>query len=142
MKLVLASTIAATVAVQVVAIPLEQRQACPNIHIFGARETTVPSGYGSAGTFVNLILNAYPGATAEVINYPAQGGSNGAYAASVRTGTQVSLRSSLLSYLACGICGGKRGLTSEVMDRMSRIRSMPSIHAARLPGSCMWATHR
>ena len=68
---------------------LHQRQSCPNIHIFGARETTVPSGYGSAGTFVNLILNAYPGATAEVINYPAQGGTNSAYAASVRTGTQV-----------------------------------------------------
>jgi acetylxylan esterase len=75
----------------VLSIPLEQRQACPNVHVFGARETTVPSGYGSAGTFVNLILNAYSGATAEVINYPAQGGTNDAYAASVRAGTQVCL---------------------------------------------------
>jgi acetylxylan esterase len=57
------------------AAPLEKR-ACPNIHIFGARETTAPAGYGSAGTVVNLILNAHPGSTAEVINYPAAGGNS------------------------------------------------------------------
>ena len=70
------------------ASPLQERQACPNIHIFGARETTAPAGYGSAGTFVNLILNAYPGSTAEAINYPAAGGTNAAYASSVQQGTQ------------------------------------------------------
>ncbi|KAL2185726.1 carbohydrate esterase family 5 protein [Thermothelomyces heterothallicus CBS 203.75] len=37
---------------------LAKRQ-CPQIHIFGARETTAPPGYGTAGTVVNLILNAY-----------------------------------------------------------------------------------
>ncbi|KAL2171412.1 hypothetical protein VTG60DRAFT_3055 [Thermothelomyces hinnuleus] len=52
---------------------LAKRQ-CPQIHIFGARETTAPPGYGTAGTVVNLILNAFPGATAEAINYPACGG--------------------------------------------------------------------
>ena len=59
----------------VVAAPLEldARQSCPAIHIFGARETTAPPGYGSAGTVVNLILNAHPGSTAEAINYPASG---------------------------------------------------------------------
>ncbi|KAK5171861.1 uncharacterized protein LTR77_003497 [Saxophila tyrrhenica] len=83
---------------------LEARQSCPQIHIFGnqiyqkiskmvltivkgARETTAPPGYGSAGTVVNLILNAYPGSTAEVLNYPASG-SNPTYSQSVATGTQ------------------------------------------------------
>lgn len=65
---------------------VEQRQSCPNIHIFGARETTAPAGYGTGGQFVNLILNAYPGSTAEPIVYPAQGDS--AYGASVQQGTQ------------------------------------------------------
>jgi acetylxylan esterase len=67
------------------AAPLEKR-ACPNIHIFGARETTAPAGYGSAGTVVNLILNAHPGSTAEVINYPAAGGNS--YASSVQAGVK------------------------------------------------------
>jgi acetylxylan esterase len=53
---------------------LEARQSCPSIHIFGARETTVPPGYGTAGFIVNLVLNAHPGATAEAISYPACGG--------------------------------------------------------------------
>lgn len=53
---------------------LIERQSCPSIHVFGARETTVGPGYGSAGTVVNLILNAYPGSTAEAIVYPACGG--------------------------------------------------------------------
>ncbi len=69
-------------------LQFEERQACPNIHIFGARETTAPAGYGSAGTFVNLILSAFPGSTAEAINYPAAGGTNAAYASSVQQGTQ------------------------------------------------------
>jgi acetylxylan esterase len=67
------------------AAPLEKR-ACPNIHIFGARETTAPAGYGSAGTVVNLILNAHPGSTAEVINYPAAGGNS--YGSSVQAGVK------------------------------------------------------
>jgi acetylxylan esterase len=78
----------ALLAVGAAAAPLEERQSCPNIHVFGARETTAPAGYGSAGTFVNLILQAYPGSTAEAINYPAQGNSNQAYASSVQAGTQ------------------------------------------------------
>jgi acetylxylan esterase len=51
-----------------------ERQSCPKIHVFGARETTAPAGYGTAGVVVNLVLNAYPGSTAEAINYPACGG--------------------------------------------------------------------
>jgi len=43
---------------QVFAAPveLEERQSCPGIHVFGARETT--AGYGSSGTVANLIVNA------------------------------------------------------------------------------------
>ncbi|KAJ6479334.1 putative acetyl xylan esterase [Mycena vitilis] len=47
---------------------------CPQVHIFGARETTVPPGYGTAGAVVTSIQGAFPGATAEAINYPACGG--------------------------------------------------------------------
>ncbi|EPS29233.1 Acetylxylan esterase 2 [Penicillium oxalicum] len=60
-----------------IAAPLEgsvEKRSCPSIHIFGARETSVSPGYGSAGTVVNSILSAYPGSTAEAINYPACGG--------------------------------------------------------------------
>ncbi|KDR73829.1 hypothetical protein GALMADRAFT_141611 [Galerina marginata CBS 339.88] len=55
------------------AVEIEKR-ACPNIHVFGARETTAPPGYGTAGVVVNLVLGAHPGATSEAINYPACGG--------------------------------------------------------------------
>ena len=53
---------------------IQERQSCPQIHIFGARETTAPAGYGTASVVVNLVLNAFPGSTAEAINYPACGG--------------------------------------------------------------------
>lgn len=73
------------------ASPLEERQSCPSIHVFGARETTVSPGYGSAATVVNLILNAYPGSTSEAISYPACGGQSScggvSYSSSVQQGT-------------------------------------------------------
>lgn len=47
---------------------------CPAVHVFGARETTVPPGFGTAGPVVNSIVSAFPGATSEAINYPACGG--------------------------------------------------------------------
>jgi acetylxylan esterase len=69
---------------------LAKRQ-CPEIHIFGARETTVAPGYGTAGTVVNLIKQAYPGATSEAISYPACGGQSSCggvqYGDSARQGT-------------------------------------------------------
>ena len=55
-------------------VDLEARQSCPEVHVFGARETTVSPGYGTAGVVVNLVLQAYPGSTAEAISYPACGG--------------------------------------------------------------------
>ncbi|PPR06362.1 hypothetical protein CVT24_002475 [Panaeolus cyanescens] len=67
-------------------------QSCPGVHIFGARETTAPAGYGTAGTVVNLVLGAYPGSTAEAINYPACGGQSQcggvSYASSVQQGVR------------------------------------------------------
>ncbi|KAL5364370.1 cutinase [Aspergillus floccosus] len=63
-----------------------KRQSCPNVHVFGARETTAPAGFGTAGTVVDLILNAHPGATSEAIDYPAVG--DNAYASSVQQGVQ------------------------------------------------------
>ncbi|KAG4026251.1 hypothetical protein MFRU_043g00550 [Monilinia fructicola] len=53
---------------------IDTRATCPDIHVFGARETTASAGYGTAGVVVNLILNAHPGATSEAIVYPACGG--------------------------------------------------------------------
>ncbi|ELR10772.1 hypothetical protein GMDG_05027 [Pseudogymnoascus destructans 20631-21] len=70
---------------------LEERQSsCPGIHIFGARETSVSPGYGTAGVVVNLVLNAHSGSTAEAIVYPACGGQSScggvSYANSVQQG--------------------------------------------------------
>jgi hypothetical protein len=66
-------------------------QSCPSIHIFGARETTVSPGYGSAGALVQQVQSAYPGATAEAITYPACGGQSSCggvqYGDSARQGT-------------------------------------------------------
>ena len=68
------ATLLATAGSFASAFALEPRQSCPAIHVFGARETTAPAGYGTAGVVVNLVLNAHPGATSEAISYPACGG--------------------------------------------------------------------
>ncbi|KAG8868802.1 hypothetical protein FRB97_001894 [Tulasnella sp. 331] len=47
---------------------------CPQVHVFGARETTAPPGYGSAAVVTNEVLAVYPGSTSEAISYPACGG--------------------------------------------------------------------
>jgi acetylxylan esterase len=66
-------------------------QSCPDIYVFGARETTVSPGYGSAGALVNMIINAHSGATSEAISYPACGGQSSCggvqYGDSARQGT-------------------------------------------------------
>ncbi|KAL9051611.1 MAG: hypothetical protein Q9162_005917 [Coniocarpon cinnabarinum] len=76
------------------AAPAEKRAACPNIHIFGARETSVSPGYGSSATVVNGLLSAYPGSTAEAISYPACGGQAScgslSYSQSVTQGIQAA----------------------------------------------------
>ncbi|KAI0858208.1 cutinase-domain-containing protein [Xylaria cubensis] len=53
---------------------IAERQSCPGVYIFGARETTAPPGYGTAGGLVNQVLAAYPGSQASAISYPACGG--------------------------------------------------------------------
>lgn len=75
------------------AIPLEggmEKRSCPAVHVFGARETTASPGYGSSSTVVNGVLSAYPGSTAEAINYPACGGQSScggaSYSSSVAQG--------------------------------------------------------
>ncbi|PPR06361.1 hypothetical protein CVT24_002474 [Panaeolus cyanescens] len=82
----------ATLAVVASALTTTFAQSCPNIHVFGARETTAPAGYGTAGSVVNLVLQAYPGATSEAIVYPACGGQSQcggiSYANSVVQGTR------------------------------------------------------
>ncbi|KZV60135.1 carbohydrate esterase family 5 protein [Peniophora sp. CONT] len=74
------------------ATALDVRAACPQLHIFGARETTAPPGFGTAGPVVQSIMNAFPGSTSEVINYPACGGQAScgsvSYANSVLQGVQ------------------------------------------------------
>lgn len=64
---------ALTATVLLALSPLALAQ-CPQVHIFGARETTVPPGYGTSQAVVNSIISAFPGATSEAINYPACGG--------------------------------------------------------------------
>ncbi|CAK7202656.1 hypothetical protein SEUCBS139899_005382 [Sporothrix eucalyptigena] len=59
---------------------------CPQLHIIAARETTAPPGFGAAQTLVDLITNAFPGATSEAIIYPAAGNSNQNYSLSVTAG--------------------------------------------------------
>ncbi|KAF5563748.1 acetylxylan esterase precursor [Fusarium phyllophilum] len=67
-------------------------QSCPDIHIFGARETSVSPGFGSAGQLVDMIKADHPGATSEAIDYPACGGQASCggvqYGDSAKQGTQ------------------------------------------------------
>lgn len=72
------STAAATFSLATLAaatpVAIEERQSCPKVYIFGARETTVGPGYGTAGGLVTQVQQAFPGAGAEAIVYPACGG--------------------------------------------------------------------
>lgn len=86
-----AFTLLSTYGLLASASPIEERQSCPGVHVFGARETTVSPGYGSSSTVVNLVLAAYPGSTSEAITYPACGGQSScggiAYGDSANQGT-------------------------------------------------------
>lgn len=90
----LSQAIALLLLAHVLASPMEvlQRDSCPSVHVFGARETTAPAGMGSAGTVVNLICQAHSGATSEAINYPACGGQSAcggvSYGDSAKRGVQ------------------------------------------------------
>ena len=60
------ATVALTGLSAASAIP-QSNANCSDIHVFGARETTAPPGYGSSSTVVNLILGAYECATSEAM---------------------------------------------------------------------------
>jgi acetylxylan esterase len=81
-------------AAQAVASPnflVERQGNCPKLHIFGARETTAPAGYGTSQSIVQAVQQAHPGATTEALNYPACGGQSQCggiqYGDSVKRGT-------------------------------------------------------
>ncbi|KAK5797738.1 hypothetical protein VI817_004029 [Penicillium citrinum] len=78
-----------------------KRADCPKVHVFGARETSVPPGYGSSSTVVNAITSSYSGTTAEAINYPACGGQSScggvSYSSSVTQGVK-AVASAVNSY--------------------------------------------
>lgn len=84
---------------------LEERQSCPSIHIFGARETTASPGYGSSASVVNAVLSAYPGSTAEAISYPACGGQascgGASYSSSVQQGIAAAASAVNSFYTRC-----------------------------------------
>ncbi|KAF8853884.1 alpha/beta-hydrolase [Acephala macrosclerotiorum] len=67
------TVVAIVLATGIVAAPLDGRASYPDIHIFGARETTAVAGYGSSITMIDDILNGYSGSTAEAIDYLAGG---------------------------------------------------------------------
>ena len=67
-----------------------QAAQCPWFHIFGARETTAPQGFGTAKVLIDLIQKVFPEATAEEIIYPAAGGDE--YGASVAAGIAAVLK--------------------------------------------------
>ncbi|KAF7557707.1 hypothetical protein G7Z17_g444 [Cylindrodendrum hubeiense] len=66
-------------------------QSCPEVYIFGARETTASAGFGSAGAMIDMIIADHPNATSEAIVYPACGGQSScgsiSYADSAKAGT-------------------------------------------------------
>ncbi|KAI0445061.1 cutinase-domain-containing protein [Xylaria telfairii] len=74
MKATIIAPIIAAVGVGASPSEIAERQSCPGIYVFGARETTVSPGYGTAGGLVNQVLAAYPGSQAAPIAYPACGG--------------------------------------------------------------------
>lgn len=77
-------------------VDIEARQSCPGVHIFGARETTAPAGYGTSQGLVNMVKQAYPGSTSEAITYPACGGQSQcggvSYENSASQGTQAVVK--------------------------------------------------
>lgn len=72
-------------------VNIEERQSCPGVYVFGARETTAPAGYGTSSGLVNQIVAAYSGAQSAAISYPACGGQSScggvSYDSSVTQGT-------------------------------------------------------
>jgi acetylxylan esterase len=89
--MILAGLFLATQALASPGFIAERQGSCPKVHIFGARETTAPAGFGTSQSIVQAVQQAHPGATSEAINYPACGGQSQCggiqYGDSVKRGT-------------------------------------------------------
>ncbi|KAF2005174.1 carbohydrate esterase family 5 protein [Amniculicola lignicola CBS 123094] len=57
-------------------VEISERQSCPKVYVFGARETTVAqsNGFGTGANLVRSVVSAYSGTGSEAIVYPACGG--------------------------------------------------------------------
>ncbi|KAI0203812.1 catalytic core domain of acetyl xylan esterase [Astrocystis sublimbata] len=121
-------------------VGLSRREDCANLHIFGARETTAPPGFGTAATVIRLIQRSFPGSSSESIVYPAAGGN--LYAASVAAGVSAVATQTNSYFQTCpnttlvmvgysqgaqivddAICGGPDGLSLN----MTRERVSPGV---------------
>ncbi|KAK8079551.1 acetylxylan esterase precursor [Apiospora hydei] len=66
---------------------------CPKVHVFGARETLQPPGFGTTKSVVDSIVRANNGSTtSEAIIYPAAGEDEEEYASSARAGVEAVVR--------------------------------------------------
>ncbi|RWA09222.1 hypothetical protein EKO27_g5876 [Xylaria grammica] len=74
MKATILAPIIAAAGVRASPAEIAGRQSCPDVYVFGARETTVAPGYGTSAGLVNQVVAAYPGTQSSPIDYPACGG--------------------------------------------------------------------
>ncbi|KAI1853150.1 hypothetical protein JX266_001856 [Neoarthrinium moseri] len=81
------------------AVSLRRQSDCPAIHVFGARETTAPPGFGSSQLVVRMITTANSGATSEAIIYPAS--SDPSYAISVSAGIEAVTKQATAFHQQC-----------------------------------------
>lgn len=120
-------------------VQIEERQAaCAKIHVFGARETTAPQGYGTSADIVNAITQQY-GGTAEAIVYPACGGQSScggtAYEQSAQQGAK-AVATAVNAYVAkcpdakIALVGYSQG--AQIMDWAYCGNSAPGLNAAAI----------
>jgi hypothetical protein len=112
-------------------VELAERQSCPKVYIFGARETTLPqsNGYGTAAGLVNSVKSAYPGAGSEAIVYPACGGGSAcggiSYDNSASQGTAAVVK-------AVTAYNQKCPSTQIVLIGYSQVRNIPQVDSKSL----------
>lgn len=108
-------------------VELTERQSCPKVYIFGARETTVAqsNGFGTGAGLVNQVKAAYSGAGAEAIVYPACGGQSScggvSYDNSASQGTAAVVK-------AVTAYNQKCPSTQIVLIGYSQVRSNPTMY--------------